>query len=137
MKAEFQTTHSRMAEVANSSAVTRRPGSNESSEADGKPSEAWPLQGDASTVSGTLTPEEELEEPLEEISEAESDAESYEDDFEDGHSEEEVYTEDELPEELDDYDHFDRRGEVGHLSTVREEQDFTRVMSNYEQDLQR
>ena len=24
--------------------------------------------------------------------------------------------------------------EVGHLSTVREEQDFTRVMSNYEQD---
>merc|ERR1712216_793437 len=71
----------------------------------------------------------------EEISEDESSNEEYEDDFED-----EFYTEDDLDEvdeDLEDEYPFGRRAELGHLSTVREEQDFTRVMSNYEQDLQR
>jgi len=131
-KAELHTTRiaGGMAVMAPSSATTWRP---HEEEYDGKPHEAWPLQGDTSTVSGTQTPEEELDVPLEEISEYETDDESYEDDFE------EVYTEDELPEELDDEydDHHSRRAEIGHLSTVQEEQDLTRVMSNYEQDLQR
>lgn len=129
-KAELHTTR-----IAGGMSVMAPPSSNTwrpHEEYDGKPHEAWPLQGDSSTVSGTHTPEEELDVPLEEISEYETD-DSYEDDFE------EVYTEDELPEELDDEydDHYTRRAEVGHLSTVQEEQDLTRVMSNYEQDLQR
>jgi tRNA A-37 threonylcarbamoyl transferase component Bud32 len=117
-EAEFQTTKhgsvsGGMAVVANSSAPT------------------WP--GPFSNADGQLP--EDIEEPLEEISEDEY-SEEYEDDFED-----EFYTEDDLDEvdeELEDEYLFARHAEVGlHLSTVREEQDFGRVMSNYEHDLQR
>jgi len=80
--------------------------------------------------------DEDIEENLEEISEDDSSNEEYEDDFED-----DVYTEDdldELDEELDgEYQGGGRFHQVGHLSTVREEQDLTRVMSNYEQNLAR
>jgi len=131
-EAEFQSTRpgGGMAVIATSSAPTWRPG-NASEESDGRPDEAWPQYGDdVSTEPPTYEEDEELE-PLEEIySEAESSAEEYEDDFED-----ELCTEDELPEldeELEpDFHHM----QVGHLSTVREEADFTRVMSNYEQDI--
>jgi len=81
--------------------------------------------------SGSVTPEEDyLEHPLEDISEAESSAEEYESDFED-----DFCTEDEVYSEVDE-----PRVDVGVLSvlsTVREEQDWTRVMSNYVQDLHR
>eukprot|EP00401_Gymnodinium_catenatum_P064811 CAMPEP_0117534824 /NCGR_PEP_ID=MMETSP0784-20121206/40612_1 /TAXON_ID=39447 /ORGANISM="" /LENGTH=654 /DNA_ID=CAMNT_0005331319 /DNA_START=44 /DNA_END=2005 /DNA_ORIENTATION=+ len=83
--------------------------------------------------SGSVTPDEEHEHTLEEISEAESSGEEYEDDFED--SDEEV---DEYSDVEDANAHGDMHVQVGGaLSTVREEQDFTRVMSNYEQDLAR
>jgi len=87
----------------------------------------------ASTVangydSGSATPEEELDYPLEEISEGESSAEEYEDDFED-----DFCTED----EAQFFSEVEEMEVGGVLSTVREEQDFTRVMCNYEQDLAR
>eukprot|EP00928_Gymnodinium_smaydae_P021662 TRINITY_DN18478_c0_g1_i1.p1 TRINITY_DN18478_c0_g1~~TRINITY_DN18478_c0_g1_i1.p1 ORF type:complete len:661 (+),score=170.21 TRINITY_DN18478_c0_g1_i1:166-2148(+) len=93
------------------------------------------MNEDASTAAddhaswGSGTPEEYLDEPLEEISEGSSCEEEYEDDFEDDFcSEDEDYT------DMDDPAH----AVVGaHLSTVREEQDWTRVMSNYVQDLAR
>merc|ERR1740129_2444726 len=96
---------------------------------------AWLLQGAGSTTantaddldcSGSETPEDEIEE---EFSEDYTSAEEYEDDFED-----DFCTEDEVDEEYE-LAEFGANVEVGHLSTVREEQDFTRVMSNYEQEL--
>lgn len=117
-EAEFQTTRlgGGMAVVASSSAPTWRPGPFSAAEED--------FDGKS---------REEIEEPLEEIWEDDSSNEEYEDDFED-----DVYTTsmDEYDDDLED-DWYDRRAEVGHLSTVREEQDFTRVMCNYEQDLHR
>jgi len=101
---------------------------------------AWLLQGAGSTTasnaddldrSGSETPEDELERPLEDISEGDTSAEEYEDDFED-----DFCTEDEVDEEYE-LAEFGANVEVGHLSMVREEQDFTRVMSNYEQELGR
>lgn len=117
-EAEFQTTQlgGGMAVVASSSAPTWRPGSFGVAEDDQS--------------------NEDIEEALDEISEDESSEEEYEDDFED-----DVYTEDdlyELDEELEgEHLRGGRADNVSHLPTVREEQDFTRVMCNYEQDLQR
>lgn len=80
--------------------------------------------------SASLTPDEEL---LEEIDEDDfSDSEEYDDDFED-----DFYTDDDIVEEDSDLEVYAATGGAGVLSTVREEQDFTRVMSNYEQDLAR
>jgi len=111
-EAEFQTTQLRggMAVAASSSAPTWRPGSFGVAEDDES--------------------NEDIEEALDEMSD-ESSEEEYEDDFE-----EDVYTEDDLY-ELDEELEGERggRADVLHLSTVREEQDFTRVMCNYEQDL--
>lgn len=116
-EAEFQTTRlgGGMAVVASSSAPTWRPGPFSAAEEELR---------------------EEIEEPLEEISEDESSNEEYEDDFEDDVYTSDIDEYDEYDEDLED-DEYDRRAEVGHLSTVREEQDFTRVMCNYEQDLHR
>lgn len=115
-EAEFQTTRSGLgggiAAAAASTAPTWRPGPFSTAEEE---------QYDSEGIG-------------EEISEDDFSDEEYEDDFED-----DVYTEDDLDgidEELED-EEYHRRAEVGHLSTVREEQDFTRVLSNYEQDLQR
>lgn len=70
--------------------------------------------------------EEEFEQPLTEISEASSSVEEYEDDFEDDFG----------SEEEDDFEVPEADG-VPAMSNVREEQDITRVMTNYEKDLAR
>eukprot|EP00929_Paragymnodinium_shiwhaense_P032452 TRINITY_DN1797_c0_g1_i1.p1 TRINITY_DN1797_c0_g1~~TRINITY_DN1797_c0_g1_i1.p1 ORF type:complete len:656 (-),score=177.80 TRINITY_DN1797_c0_g1_i1:74-2041(-) len=82
---------------------------------------------------GSMTPEEDyLETPLEEISEY--DSEEYTDDFED----DDYCTEEEIDEYSDEGVPVEDIHPVsGVLSTVREEQDFSRVMENYEQDLAR
>lgn len=72
------------------------------------------------TGSGSSTPKEGLEPPLEEISEADSMGEEYEDDFEEDFCSEGSSVEEEP-----------LMGDEG----PAEERDFTRVMSNYEQDL--
>jgi len=117
-EAEFQTTQlgGGMAVVANSSAPTWRPG-----------------QYGADLEDSSCRAD--IEEPLEEISEDDSSNEEYEDDFED----DELYTEDDLSELDEDLDGEHRyiRPQVGHLDIIREEQDFTRVMTNYEQDIGR
>lgn len=95
---------------------------------------SWPYQAAsaASTAvddcgSGSETPEEDLEPPLEEISEAESsDEEDYEDDFEND------ACSDEISEGYSDVEEEEFLGNGVVLSAVREEQDFSRVMSNYE-----
>lgn len=131
-EAEFQSTRpgGGMAVIASSSAPTWRPGN---ASEDGRPEEGWPqVADDTSTEPPTYEEDEDLE-PLEEIySEAESSAEEYEDDFED-----DLCTEDELTDINEELEPEFHHMQVGHLSTVREEQDFTRVMSNYEQDLAR
>lgn len=73
--------------------------------------------------------DEDLDSPLEEISEGDSSNEEYEDDFEDDFCSDDDAGRSDLPA-------VDFHG-PGMLSTVQEEQDFTRVMCNYEQDLAR
>lgn len=76
--------------------------------------------------------DEDLDSPLEEIYEGDSSAEEYEDDFEDDYGSED----DEDRPEGSDIEELEF-GHGGLLSTVQEEQDFSRVMNNYEQDLAR
>jgi len=138
-EAEFQST-SRMPNAAPDSPL-RQSSSFESSSITAaagplpEPNQAWPLQAagtiaeDDGSISGSDVSSDGLEPPLEEISGADSSAE----DFDSGEEYEEDFCseEDDHPEEIPEAYHMD----IGALSTVREEEDFTRVMSNYESDI--
>jgi len=97
-----------------------------------------PLQegGRGDSGSGSATPEEEyVDSPIEEISEEDyysEDCTEYEDDFV---SDEEVSEEEEEAEQA--VPQAGGESYCGAASAVREEQDFTRIMANYEQDISR
>mmetsp|Transcript_19525 Transcript_19525/g.61248 ORF Transcript_19525/g.61248 Transcript_19525/m.61248 type:complete len:413 (-) Transcript_19525:117-1355(-) len=109
-----------------------------------KPNEAWPLQAQEPAAedsfdadeSASLSSDDEPEAgeaPLEEISEAMSSAEEYEDDFEEDFCS--------VAEEVDECSEIEDLEvgsvELGGLPVVREEEEYTRLMSHCEPDLPR